>query len=201
VRTLPIELDVRGREALAVGAGAELASKIERLIAAGARVTVVCEAPDEATVELARRGFVALAERPFEDADLEGKLVVFVAPGDPALAARLHAWAVDERRLVCTIDRPETCTFINAALVEAGGLAMTVSTAGASPGLARRIREDLGALFGEPRFARFLHVLGEARRELPRGERARAMAEAVKGFAIEARLRFPGWFERGEDPK
>jgi precorrin-2 dehydrogenase/sirohydrochlorin ferrochelatase len=75
---------------------------------------------------------------------------------------------------------------------------MSVSTGGASPALARRIREDLEALFADLRFARFLEALAALRRELPRGERGARIKEAVKGFAIEGRLRFPAWLERTE---
>jgi precorrin-2 dehydrogenase/sirohydrochlorin ferrochelatase len=77
---------------------------------------------------------------------------------------------------------------------------MTFATGGTSPGVVRRIREDLEALFGDPRFGRFLGTLEGLRSRLPRGERAARMAEAVKGFALDAKLRFPAWVERGEDP-
>ena len=83
---------------------------------------------------------------------------------------------------------------MNAAVVRASGLTLTVSTGGASPGLARRLREDLSTIFGDARFGRFLGALRSMREALPRGERAARMAEAVKGFTIEAKLRYPGWF-------
>lgn len=205
MRYLPIELDVRGRDALVAGASPEVLSKIDRLLAAGARVTVI--APDPAGAEIEARaasGAIALLRREVDDADLEGKAVVFLAPtttpADEARARRLHERALRAGLLLSTIDRPETSTFVSSAVVSASGLTMTFSTAGASPGTARRIREDLEALFSDPRFARFLEALGALRAKLPRGERAARMAEAVKGFGVEARLRFPAWFERQAEP-
>jgi precorrin-2 dehydrogenase / sirohydrochlorin ferrochelatase len=198
---LPIQLDVRGREALVIGGGGEVASKIARLVDAGAEVTLVAETLDPALEKEAVERGVRVERRPFQDADVEGKFVVYVAPGHDALAGRLHERAQREGRLLCTMDRPETCTFTSVAVVDVNGLVLTVSSDGASPGATRRIREDLERLFGEARFGRFMASLRRAREALPRGARAREMAEAVRGFAVEATLRFPSWFERDEDER
>ena len=191
-----VELRVEGRVALVVGAGGEVAAKIERLVDAGAIVRVVTSEPDARVAELADAGKLELRRRAFEDADLEGAFVVFVAPTEVELGARLAS----EGRLVSTVDRPEASTFTNVALVEASGVRVTIGTAGASPGLARRLREDLSALLSDPRLGRFVAALDRARAELPRGERARAMGTAVAGFRVSGALAFPAWFERGDPP-
>ena len=203
MRYLTIELDMAGRRALVIGAGAEATSKIERLLLSGAELTVI--APGELTPfveQAAREGRIELACRAPTDADVEGHAIVFIEPHDETLSfsRRLYERAQKAGTLVCTLDRPEVSTFINPAVVRASGLTMSVSTGGASPALARRIREDLEALFADPRFARFLAALAALRSALPRGERGARIKEAVKGFAIEGRLRFPGWLERGDDP-
>jgi precorrin-2 dehydrogenase / sirohydrochlorin ferrochelatase len=199
--TFPVDVDLRGREALVVGDGPEVWPKIDRLLEAEARVTVLAEG--EPSPELrAREGRIALSAREAGDGDLEGKAIVFAAPfttpEGEARARRWHARAVAAGTLFCAIDRPEAATFVNAAVVRAPGLTMTFRTVGASPGLARRIREDLSALFADPQFARFVERLASLRASLPRGERAARMAEAVRGFAVEARLRFPSWLERDD---
>ena len=205
MRYLPLEVDVQGRDALVVGTGAEVLSKVDRLVDAGACVTVIAE--DEPGPELEARaaaGAVTLLRRRATDADLEGRAIVFVTPfttpEGEARARRWHAEAAGAGRLFCAIDRPEACTFVNSAVVRAPGLTMTFNTGGQSPGTARRIREDLEALFADPRFELFMTKLAALRASLPRGERAARMAEVVKGFAVEARLRFPAWLERGEEP-
>jgi precorrin-2 dehydrogenase/sirohydrochlorin ferrochelatase len=201
---LPIELDLQGREALVVGDGPEVWPKIDRLLEAGASVTVVAEGPPSPELS-SRASRITLLTRTATDADLAGKAIVFAAPFTTAEAeARARGWhaaAAREGRLFCAIDRPEASTFINVAVVRASGLTMTFGTGGKSPGVARRIREDLEALFSDARFASFLDRLSVLRAALPRGERAARMARAVRGFAVEARLRFPAWFERGEDPE
>lgn len=208
MRYFPIELDVQGREALVIGAGAEITSKIDRLLAAGARVTLLIEGAesplDPELARLERQGAITVLRRAFKERDLDGKAIVFLAPfrtpDEEALARGLHHLALRDGLLVCTVDRPEASTFVNAAVVRAPSLTMTVSTEGKSPGTARRIREDLAALFSDPRWARYIDALGALRETLPRGERAARMAEAVKGFAVEASLRFPAWLDRGDPP-
>jgi precorrin-2 dehydrogenase/sirohydrochlorin ferrochelatase len=199
--TFPLDVDLRGRDALVVGDGPEVWPKIDRLLDAEARVTVLAEG--EPSPELrARAARIALSARAASDGDLDGKAIVlaapFTTPEGEARARRWHARAVAAGTLFCAIDRPEASTFVNAAVVRAPGLTMTFRTGGASPGLSRRVREDLSALFADPRFARFVERLSSLRASLPRGERAARMAEAVRGFAVEARLRFPAWFE-GDD--
>jgi precorrin-2 dehydrogenase/sirohydrochlorin ferrochelatase len=201
--TFPVDVDLRGREALVIGDGPEVWPKIDRLIEAGARVTVLAEG-DPGPQLLSRAPRMTLLAREATDADLAGKAIVFTAPfttpAGEARALRWHARAAAEGTLFCAIDRPEACTFVNAALVRAPGLTMTFRTGGASPGAARRIREDLEALFADPRLGRFMDRLSALRASLPRGERAPRMVEAVRGFAVEARLRFPAWFERDDAP-
>jgi precorrin-2 dehydrogenase/sirohydrochlorin ferrochelatase len=202
MRYLPIELDVLDKEALVVGSGAEAAAKVDRLLAAGARVAVVSPPAGEVHQALearARAGRIALTRRSVERADLEGKVVIFLEPVDDDLSCRLFEEASRSGRLVCTLDRPELSTFANPAVASVSGLTMSFGTGGVSPSIVRRIREDLEALFSDPRFARMMGSLAKLRASLPRGERAERMKEAAQGFAIEARLRFPAWVERGGD--
>jgi precorrin-2 dehydrogenase/sirohydrochlorin ferrochelatase len=203
MRTLTIELALLGRSALILGirARGEAVGKIDRLLHAGARVTVITpHTIDAAIEEAAAEGRIELLRRAPEERDAEGRAIVFLEPGDDDLSRRLFERARASGALVCTLDRPEVSTFINPAVVHVAGLTLSLSTGGRSPALAKRIREDLEALFGDARFDRFLSALSDLRAALPRGERGARVKEAVKGFAIEARLRFPPWFERGEEP-
>lgn len=200
MRTLTIELDVRGRDALVIGARGEAVSKIERLLEAEARVLVITQGEVDPAVErAAQEGRLSLRRRAANESDADGRAIVFIEPGEPGIEALSRELFEQARRagtLVCTLDRPEHSTFINPAVVRVSGLSMSISTGGESPSVAKRIREDLEALFADERFARFLQAMGGLRARLPRGARAAGIKEAVKGFAIRARLRFPAWFER-----
>jgi len=201
VRYFPCEVDVQGLEALCIGATAEVVSKVDRLLDAGARVAVIAPGSVDPNLEArARSGAVTLLRREPRLEDLDDKAVVFLATTEDQRAKPFFERAKREGRLLCTIDRPELSTFVNPAVARASGLTMTFATGGSSPGVVRRIREDLEALFSDPRFSRFLGVLADLRAKLPRGERSARMADAVKGFGVDASLRFPAWLERGEDP-
>lgn len=192
MRPFPVVLDLAGRDVLVVGADADAVRRVESLIAAGARVRVlVRDAVPEALRELEAKGAARVEVRLAREEDLDGMAVTFIATAEDAQAGPLHARALQTGQLVCTIDRPEHCTFINPAVANVGSLALTVSTGGASPALARRIREDLETLFSEPRFVAWLAAMRDERATLPRGERAARGMEQVRGFALEGRLVLP----------
>ena len=86
--------------------------------------------------------------------------------------------------------------YFSLAVASASGISVAISTEGKSPGLAKRIREDLVTLLSDPRLARFVSLLQRKRLELPRGQRAKAMADAVTGFSLMGELRFPHWFDQ-----
>jgi precorrin-2 dehydrogenase/sirohydrochlorin ferrochelatase len=201
VRYFPVELDVSGRSVLVVGASGEVVSKISRLLDAGADVLVMTTGPVDALVDTwVMEGRVKLERREAKIEDVDGKTLVFVATIDADRAPPFYERALREGRLLCTVDRPELSTFINPAVVHKSGLTMTFASGGTAPGAMRRIREDLEALFSEPRFGRFLDALRELRSQLPRGARAEKMADAVRGFGIDATLRFPAWLDRQTPP-
>ncbi len=196
-----MELDVAGRAVLVVGASGEVVSKIGRLLEASAEIVVMTTGPvDPLVEEWVTAGRVKLERREAQLEDVEGKALVFVATIDADSAPKFYERALREGRLLCTVDRPEVSTFINPAVVHASGLTMTFASGGTAPGAMRRIREDLEALFSDPRFGKFLAALGQLRSQLPRGARAEKMAEAVRGFGIEAALRFPAWLDTKSPP-
>jgi siroheme synthase-like protein len=195
--TLPVEVLVRGRRALVVGGGAECASKVRRLLEAGAIVRVVTGgAGAGAEILEASGGRAEICERPFSRDDLEGACVVFVAPAFDALGRELADEARRSGRLVSTLDRPEASTFINPAVARRSGLSIAISSGGAAPALVKRLREDLESILARAELGAFVSALASRRAALPRGARGASAGELVKGFRLTARLAFPRWFER-----
>jgi siroheme synthase-like protein len=150
-------LDLEGRRCLVVGGGAVGLEKASGLLDCGALVTVV--APD---IDEELRGLPAeLVEREYEQADLDGRFLVVAATSDNAVNRRVFADA-ETRGLLCNVaDVPELCSFILPAVHRRGPLAIAVSTGGASPALAQRIREELAARYGDEHveLARLLRAL------------------------------------------
>ena len=139
----PVYLDLAGVPVLVVGAGPIAARKVEGLVAAGAAVTVVASAVSDA---LDRASVVAVVERPFEPADVDGMRLVVSATGRADVDAAVAAAATAAGIWVNAADQPADCSFILPAIARNGPLAVAVSTGGTSPALARRLRDHAGAL-------------------------------------------------------
>ncbi len=159
----PVFLDVRGRGCLVVGGGSVAARKVRTLVEAGASVTVVSPEVCAELDALAGAGAAAeLRRRPFEAADLDGAVLAIAATDDPAVNEAVSRAARGRGIPVNVVDQSALSTFIVPATVGRGRLKVAVSTAGASPAFARRLRERLeGEL--DPRLADYLEQMAEAR--------------------------------------
>lgn len=161
-RYYPVMLDLAGVECLVVGGGRVAERKVEGLLNVGARVTVIAPRATERLAELARQGKVQHERRPFAAGDAAGHRLVIAATDD----ARLNAEVAGEGRrrgiLVNVVDCAPESNFIVPATVRRGELVISVSTGGASPAQARRIRERLEGEFG-PEWGPYLGLLEELR--------------------------------------
>lgn len=137
-------LDLEGRHCLVVGAGPIGLEKIEGLLEARARVTVVSPEAIPAVQDLP----VEWIQRPYEPADLEGKFLVVAATNVPAVNRGVYEDA-ERRSMLCNVaDVPELCNFILPAMLRRDPIAIGISTGGASPALAQRLRRDIEAVIG-----------------------------------------------------
>ena len=139
----PVFLDLLGVPVLVVGAGPVAARKVAGLAAAGAAVRVV--AP-EISPDLDRDLVTELHQRPYEPGDLDGVRLVITATGRMDVDATVAADATAAGIWVNAADQPADCTFILPAVARNGPLTVAVSTDGASPALARRLRDRAAAL-------------------------------------------------------
>ncbi|HEY5187716.1 MAG TPA: bifunctional precorrin-2 dehydrogenase/sirohydrochlorin ferrochelatase [Solirubrobacteraceae bacterium] len=155
-------LKLTGRRCLVVGGGEIGLEKVEGLLACDASVTLVaCEA-HPALVELAAEGSITWARRAFAEADLEGCLIAIAATNDTDVNISVFHAAERRAMLVNVVDVPPLCNFILPAIVRTGPLAVAISTAGASPALAKRMKREIGEQFGEP-YAQLAVMLNDAR--------------------------------------
>jgi precorrin-2 dehydrogenase / sirohydrochlorin ferrochelatase len=186
----PVALALRGRSVLVLGGTEESVAKVPKLIAAGARVTLVAPTVDPLLARLARERVIDWYARDFLDHDVQGAQLVMLTEQDPGLARRLRGlsgfW-------LCAIDQPAFSDVFLVSSVRSGPLTVSISTGGTAPLLARRIREGLerafDARFGE--FARKFARLRAQLREMPRAERTARLAQALDGFAMDVHVRYP----------
>ncbi len=170
----PAFLDLEGQRVLVVGGGVVAESKAKALAKCGAKVTVV--AP-----EIGRRLKRTAADckrRPFEENDLEGVHLAVIATDDESLNIRAAAACRRRNVLHNVVDRPGLCAFICPSVARRGRLTLAVSTGGASPALARTLRQRLEK-FLTPADAQLAAKLARMRPrllKLPLTQRRRALA-------------------------
>ncbi|HET9923425.1 MAG TPA: bifunctional precorrin-2 dehydrogenase/sirohydrochlorin ferrochelatase [Methylomirabilota bacterium] len=163
----PVFLDLTNRPCLVVGGGPVAEGKVEGLLAAGARVTVVSPAVTARLQAWAADGRLRHLSREYRAADLEGHQVAFVATDDPGVSGAV----ADEGRArgiwVNAADEPARCDFILPSIIRRGRLVVAVSTGGASPAAARAIREELEAYLTEEH-AMLVELAADVRRDFRR---------------------------------
>ena len=155
-------LRLKGRRCAVIGGGDVGLEKVEGLLACDAEVTVVAPEAHPALRELADEGSIRWQRRGYESGDLEGCLIAIAATNDTDVNIRVFDDAERRAMLVNVVDVPPLCNFILPAIVRTGPLAVAISTAGASPALAKRMKREIAELFGEP-YADLAVLLNDAR--------------------------------------
>jgi precorrin-2 dehydrogenase/sirohydrochlorin ferrochelatase len=155
-------LRLKGRSCLVVGGGAVGLEKVEGLLACDGDVTLVAPEAEPALAALAAEGSIRWEQRPYRPEDLEGRFLVIAATNDSEINIGVFDDAERRAMLVNVVDVPPLCNFILPAIVRTGPLAIAISTAGASPALAKRMKREVSELFGEE-YARLAVLLNDAR--------------------------------------
>lgn len=161
----PIFVELAGRRCLVIGGGPEAQRKVEGLLAAGGRVNVVSPTLTDDLQRLLAEGSITHEEREYRPGDLEGYDVCMVATDDGLVNAEVAAEGKRVRVWVNAADDTENCDFILPAVIRSGDITLAASTGGASPALARRLREELTAYLTEEMPA-LADLLREVRLEL-----------------------------------
>jgi precorrin-2 dehydrogenase/sirohydrochlorin ferrochelatase len=161
----PIFLKLTARPCIVIGAGALAESKIQSLRAANASVTVIAPNANARIAEMAASGEITWHQRPYAEGDLAGNFLVVAATDVPEVNRAVFAEAEAAGILINAVDDPPFCDFYFPSVVRRGDLQIAISTAGASPALAQRLRKEINAILpldtGD-----WLAELGNLRREV-----------------------------------
>jgi precorrin-2 dehydrogenase/sirohydrochlorin ferrochelatase len=173
----PAILLLEGRLAVVIGGGQVAERKVRTLLDAGAKVRIVSSEVTKGIRRRADSGDIELVERRYESGDLAGAAAAVAATDDEEVNRGVFAEATDAGIPVNVVDNVSLCTFIAPSIVRRGNLVVAISTGGAAPALAVRIRERLEREFGEE-YERFLSLMAELREQVkvPGGQDDRAKA-------------------------
>ncbi|HJT20912.1 MAG TPA: bifunctional precorrin-2 dehydrogenase/sirohydrochlorin ferrochelatase [Nitrospira sp.] len=192
----PLSLDVRGYPVLVLGGDEEAADKTQRLLDAGARVTVVSPTLHDKLKVLAASAKIVHRGRHFRETDLESAVLVLnMVPGDRDFARSLFAKAREKKFLLWSVDQPDASTVIMPAVAITGHVRIAINTSGMAPALSAFIKEDLERIL-DGEFAAFVEWLGQLREQAkssePDVEKRRTMLrEALDGFRLLGKVQYP----------
>lgn len=158
----PIYLDIKGKKCVVVGGGDVAYRKAVSLKEAGAQVVVISP---ELSHEFSREKDLTILLQKYEERCLEGATLVIAATDDREINQRVWEEAQRHGLLVNVVDQPALCNFIVPSVVNRGELQISISTGGASPALARRMRQELETRFG-PEYGDFIALLSKLRPEV-----------------------------------
>jgi siroheme synthase-like protein len=155
-------LKLQGRRCLVVGGGDVGLEKVEGLLLCDGDVTLIAPDAVDELAEYASEGSILWERRVFRDSDLDDAFLAIAATNDTDVNISVSERAERRAMLVNVVDVPPLCNFILPAIVRSGPLAIAISTAGASPALAKRMKREIAEQFGEP-YARLAVILNDHR--------------------------------------
>lgn len=197
-----ISLDVRGWPVLVIGGNEEAADKVQRLLEAGAKVTVISPTLHEVLRKLAASAKIIHRGRHFRANDLESVILVLnTLRDDRELAHSLIRLARQQKFLLWSVDQPDVSNVVMPAVVSSGHMRVAISSSGQAPALSGFMKEDLERIL-DGEFAAFVDWLSELREQAkanePDAEKRRALLrEALDGFRLLGKVQYPKvWTEQ-----
>jgi precorrin-2 dehydrogenase/sirohydrochlorin ferrochelatase len=175
-----------------IGGGKVGLRKTQGLLEAGARVRVVDPKPSPETVRLAAKRKIELIRRGYRRGDLGRAFAAVAATEDPELHRAIRREAMKKKILLNVVDRPAFCDFVFPARFSRGEFLIAVSTGGASPALAKKIREELEKRFG-PEYGLLTKLMALLRPRLPSGKRTGRLFSRFVRSPVLARLKRSDW--------
>lgn len=174
----PAFLNIKGMRCVVIGAGPVAQRKAQSLLSAGADVTVVAPEATGRVESLAAAGDLLWLAEAYEPKHLDDARLVFAATDNSNLNQRVADDARARGAWVNVAEPPEAGNFAVPATVKRGEICIAVSTGGASPALAKKLREQIEAVVGEE-YAAMARLLGELRPVVERQVKAQNKRQQV----------------------
>ncbi len=161
----PICLDLEAKPCVVVGGGRVAERKVLGLLSCSAQVSVISPVLSKELKLQHAAGNIQWIDREYRQGDLAQAFLVIAATDDEETQKQVYEEAATNNLLLNVADVPQRCNFILPATVRRGDLSLSVSTAGKSPALARKIRMELEKRYG-PEYRLLVYILGAARPEI-----------------------------------
>jgi len=185
----PLFADLAGRRCVVVGGGMVAQRKVTTLLRFGAKVTVVSPTATQRLQRYAKQDLIRYVPRRFKACDIEDAWLVYAATDEETINQSIFRAASRRRIFTNVVDQPSLCSFIAPAIMKRGDLVIAISTGGASPTVAKRLRREFARTIGTD-YAELLRLLNSlrpiAKRKLPSyDDRKRYFDRLVRGRVFD----------------
>lgn len=160
--TYTMMIDLTERHCLVVGGGPVAERKTRSLLMSQAQITLVSPKATPYLEQLAHQKKIEWRKRPYRRGDGEGCFLIIGATNQRGINRAIYEDAMRRQQWVNIVDQPELCNFTVPAVVRRGQLSIAISTQGASPLLAKKVRQDLEQQYGEE-YSLYVDLLARAR--------------------------------------
>jgi len=185
VSFFPAYFNLDHKKILLVGGGYIALEKLEKLVDFTKDITVVSKEFSEDFSTFATEYNIEMQERPYEKGDIDGFDIVIVATDTTTIHREIFQESRDSRILVNSVDDTAYCDFIFPSYVKRGDLTISISTSGASPALAKRLRAYIEKLIPS-NMESFLKEMRGLRKTMPKGkERMKFFEEKTDNFIVK----------------
>ncbi|WP_085521253.1 NAD(P)-binding protein [Tuberibacillus sp. Marseille-P3662] len=161
---LPLTVDLFGKRAVIVGGGRIAERRTKTLLETGVTLTIISPNVTDGIWELYEQALIDWQPKLFEEKDVSAAFIIIAATNDPKVNCAVCE-AAGSQALVNVVDNPKLGNVHVPSHFKRGKLSISVSTSGASPLLAKSIKNDLAAKYDE-RYVAYLDFLYECRQLL-----------------------------------
>lgn len=178
----PAYFSLENRKILLVGGGYIALEKLEKLVDFTQDIRVITKEVSDDFLAFATEHTIVIEQRAYEQGDIDGFDIVIVATDTVTLHKAIYEESRSSRVLVNSVDNTDYCDFIFPSYIKQGDLTISISTGGASPALAKRLRAYIEKLI-PPAIGEFLKEMRALRTIMPKGkERMRFFEEKTDKF-------------------
>ena len=142
----PVFINLKDQDCLVIGAGEIAARKIELLVRAGAKITVIANKISPHVSSLEESYHLNVLQKPFTPEDLRDFRLVVSATDNKETNQLVAKTAQEQNILVNVVDNPDLCSFIFPAIIDRSPIVAAVSSGGAAPVLARLLRAKIESI-------------------------------------------------------
>jgi precorrin-2 dehydrogenase/sirohydrochlorin ferrochelatase len=165
----PSYISLKDKKILLVGGGYIALEKLEKLIDFTQDIRVITKDISDDFLKFANRYNINITQRAYKKGDIDSFDIVVVATNTPILHKEIFEESRRGRVLVNSVDNTAYCDFIFPSYIKKGDLTVSISTSGASPAMAKRLRIYIEKLI-PPNIAEFLKEMKTLRKTMPKGE-------------------------------